>query len=580
MASSGTLEPPAVVVHREPQAQGAQRAEGERSSSSRQGAQRAEGERSSSSRQGAQRAEGERSSSSRVARDAFVLALVLAAAVAAYRPLLALGHLGWDTYPLILTSRITSAADLLGAFREELMDGRYPNGHFYRPVTTLCFALDHAVWGLEPSGYHLTDLLLLLACAIGVAALGRRLLGPGIGPLVAALLFALHPLHVETLPVAARRADTLALLFTLIALLASARWRARGEGKRGVSRARSEAQPSGVQEGEPSGVHSGLRTALSALAAALAVGSKESGSVVVPLLIALGFAESGPAPGGERLRRALRAGALPLAAVGLVLLVRTAVLGGIGGHPGSSLFAGASRGLAVGPLYTFLLLMPQPVVRDPTLARQLVAATATALVIGLGLLARRPALRRLLLVCGTWLLGCLWLAGVSGEIASWYAVGFLPAFSLLVGALAQGAARWADERRRAASALGAGLTVLLLAQALRFTPLLHAYPEWPLVSRRSHEFLVRVQAAVEHAAPGDVRSVPGIPLGIATPLDRVGVRSALGLAEYSVEAWAELVLAGPPIVVTRPGGAAPSPSPRLDAIRIETTPDPEAGRLP
>jgi len=520
-----------------------------------------------------------------VTRDALVLALVLAAAVAAYRPFLALGHLGWDTYPLILTSRIASAADLLGAFREELMDGRYPNGHFYRPVTTLSFALDHAVWGLDPSGYHLTDLVLLLTCAIGVAALGRRLLGPGVGPLTAALVFALHPLHVETLPVAARRADTLAQLFTLIALIASGRQPARSESKRGSNRARSEAQPSGVHQDRPSGAHPGLaptlgwRTALCALAAALAVGSKESGSAVVPLLLALCFAESGPARGRERLRAAMRNSALPVAAVGLVLLVRTAVLGGIGGHPGSSLLAGASRGLAIGPLYTFLVLMPQPLVRDATLAWGLVTAGAAALAIALALLARGPTPRRLLLVCCVWLLSSLWLTGVSGEIASWYALAFLPAFSLLIGALAQGAARCAGERRHAAAAVGAVLTLLLLAQALRFTSLLHAYPEWPLVSLRSHEFLERVQAAVEHAAPGDVRSVPGLPLGVATPLDRVGVRSALGLAEYSVEAWAELVVPGPPIVVTRLGGAAPSP-PRPDAIVIETTPDPEAGMLP
>jgi hypothetical protein len=123
------------------------------------------------------------------------------------------------------------------------------------------------------------------------------------------------------------------------------------------------------------------------------------------------------------------------------------------------------------------------------------------------------------------------------------------------------------------------VTGLLLAQALRFTPLLHVYPEWPLVSQRSHEFLERVRAAVEHAAPGDARYLPGLPLGVATPLDRVGVRSALGLAEYSVEAWAELVVPGTPIVVTRLGGAPPSP-PRPDAIRIETTPDSEAGVLP
>ncbi len=486
------------------------------------------------------------------ARDALALALILAAAVAAYRPFLALGHLGWDTYPLILTSRIASGGDLIGVFREELMDGRYPNGHFYRPVTTLSFALDHAVWGLDPSGYHLTDLALLLACAIGVFALARRLLGPGVGPLVAVSLYALHPLHVETLPVAARRADSLAQLFTLIALIAAARRRA------------GSARPAIV----------------CALAAALAVGSKESGSIVAPLLVALGFMEAGPAPVRERLRQSLRASALPVAAVGLVLLVRTAVLGGIGGHPGSSLFASPGRGLALVPTYGSLLLMPQPVLGDVTLARGLVMSTASLLAVALAMLARDPSQRRLLLVCGVWLLGGLWLIGISGEIASWYALALLPAFSLLVSALAQAAARWAGQRRPWASALGAGLTVLLLGQALRFTPLFHAYREWPLVSGRSRDFLARVQAAAEQSAPGDARSVPGIPLGVATPLDRVGVRSALGLAEYSVEAWAALVVPGPPIVVARLDAGAPSPPPRPDAILIETTPDPEAGRLP
>ena len=487
-----------------------------------------------------------RGSQARRAREALALALILLAAVAAYRPFLALGHLGWDTWPLILTSRIASAADLLGSFREELMDGRYPNGHFYRPVTVLSLALDHAFWGLEASGYHLTDLALLLACTALVAMLARRLLGPGVGPLAAALLYALHPLHVETLPVAARRADTLAQLFTLLALIAA----------------------------------SGRRRVLCALAAGLAVGSKESGSIVVPLLLALGFAQTGAGPARERLLASLRAGALPIAAVGLVLLVRTAVLGGIGGHPGSSLLASPGRGLALAPTYGLLLLMPQPVLRDGALVRAIALATASLLAVALALLARDPSQRRLLLVSGVWLLGGLGLIGISGEIASWYALALLPPFALLVGALAQAAVRCAGQRRPWASALAAALSLLLLAQALRFSPLLHDYPEWALVSARSRDFLARVQAAAEQARPGDSRTVPGIPLGVATPLERVGVRSALGLAEYSVEAWAVLAVPGPPLLVTRLDGAAPSPPPRPDAIRIETTADPEAGRLP
>jgi hypothetical protein len=131
-----------------------------------------------------------------------------------------------------------------------------------------------------------------------------------------------------------------------------------------------------------------------------------------------------------------------------VLLVHTAGLGEFGGHPGSPPIARASRGLAVGPLDTLLLLMPQPVVRDPRLAEGLVAAAAAALASGLAL---------------------------------------LPAFLLLVGALARGAGGCAAEHHGMPAALGTLPTLLLLAQALRFSPFLHAYPEWPPVSRRSRE---------------------------------------------------------------------------------------------
>jgi len=484
-----------------------------------------------------------------LARDGSVLALVLAAAIVAYWPWLSLGHLGFDTYPLILTSRIASAADFFDSFREELMDGRYPHGHFYRPVTTLSFALDHAVWGLDAFGYHLDQLGLLVACTLGVAALGYRLLGPGVGTLVAALLFALHPLHVETLPVAARRADSLAQLFTLLALLVAPTRQSRA---------------------------AAWRTGLCAVCAVLAVGSKESGITVVPLLFALQLAESGVQTG--RLRAALRASALPALGVGVVLLARAGVLGGLGGHPESSLLAGVGRGLALTPLYVHLVFMPQPLVSDPALARGLVGAGAAALAAGLLFSANHRRVRSLLLVCGVWFLTTLSLTGAAGEIASWYALGLLPPFALLVGAIARDAAQWAREGHRMRAVLGTILASLLIAQALRYTPLLHAYPEWPLVSSRSRAFLERVRETAGRATPGDVRSVPGLPLGLATPLDRVGVRSAIGLADYSVEAWAELVLPAPRLVVVLGDGSRRS-APRSDAVVIDTTPDLAQGWL-
>jgi hypothetical protein len=70
------------------------------------------------------------------------LSLVLLALFGAHRSLLGLELMGWDTYPLIAASRIQDLGDFLGSFTEELMDGRYPAGHFYRPITNLSFAFD------------------------------------------------------------------------------------------------------------------------------------------------------------------------------------------------------------------------------------------------------------------------------------------------------------------------------------------------------------------------------------------------------------------------------------------------------
>lgn len=128
--------------------------------------------------------------------------------------------LGWDGWPLVQAGRLTGPGDLFGTFGEELLDGRYPFGHFYRPVTHLVFGLDHALYGLNPVGYHRTDLVLSALTAILLAAVARRLFGRGALAVaaIAAALFVLHPVQLEILAAPARRADTLALLFTLACL--------------------------------------------------------------------------------------------------------------------------------------------------------------------------------------------------------------------------------------------------------------------------------------------------------------------------------------------------------------------------
>ena len=134
--------------------------------------------------------------SRRASRVLLVVAALLPAVVAlvVWRPVLDLALLGWDTYPLIGAGRIASLGDLAGTFTEELMDGGYPLGRFWRPVVHLSFGLDHALWGMDPSGYHATDLALLALCGAALVGVATRLLSRGawLAPLIGGLLYVLH----------------------------------------------------------------------------------------------------------------------------------------------------------------------------------------------------------------------------------------------------------------------------------------------------------------------------------------------------------------------------------------------------
>src|SRR5262249_57510184 len=97
----------------------------------------------------------------------------------------------------------------------------------WQPLSWLSLAVDHALWGLNPAGYHLTNLVLHAASAALLFVLTRRLLlraglsevaGDG-GAAVGALLWAIHPLRVESVAWITERRDVLSGFFFLLALL-------------------------------------------------------------------------------------------------------------------------------------------------------------------------------------------------------------------------------------------------------------------------------------------------------------------------------------------------------------------------
>jgi tetratricopeptide (TPR) repeat protein len=98
---------------------------------------------------------------------------------------------------------------------------------YYQPVTWLSFQLDAQLFGPRPWGFHLSNVLWHAANVVLLFVVLRRLTGaPGRSAAVAAL-FAVHPLHVESVAWVTERKDVLSTFFALLAIWAYSGYIAR-----------------------------------------------------------------------------------------------------------------------------------------------------------------------------------------------------------------------------------------------------------------------------------------------------------------------------------------------------------------
>ncbi len=94
-------------------------------------------------------------------------------------------------------------------------------GHYW-PLVYTTFWLEHKLWGFAPAGYHAVNVALHLANTLLLRRLAERLAVPGAWILAA--VFAVHPLHVESVAWVIERKDLLSGLFYLAAFLAFVRF--------------------------------------------------------------------------------------------------------------------------------------------------------------------------------------------------------------------------------------------------------------------------------------------------------------------------------------------------------------------
>jgi tetratricopeptide (TPR) repeat protein len=97
----------------------------------------------------------------------------------------------------------------------------------YRPVFMLWLMLNQTLFGSVIPWWHLTSLLLHLGVTFLVYRLGLKMFKQGWTAALAALLFALHPIHVESVSYVSASTDLLVTLFLLISFLCYAKFRDR-----------------------------------------------------------------------------------------------------------------------------------------------------------------------------------------------------------------------------------------------------------------------------------------------------------------------------------------------------------------
>jgi hypothetical protein len=137
-------------------------------------------------------------------------------------------------------------------------------GDLYRPVTVLSYALNHHLTPGDPLAFHAVNLALHAAVTVLVFLLARALFASARIAVIAAALFAVHPVHTEAVTNLVGRAELLAALFGLLSLLSAVHIDAEG-----------------------ARIRSALAHACSVLCFSFALLSKESALTVLPLIVLL-----------------------------------------------------------------------------------------------------------------------------------------------------------------------------------------------------------------------------------------------------------------------------------------------------
>jgi tetratricopeptide (TPR) repeat protein len=160
-------------------------------------------------------------------------AAIITATFIAYAATLSFGFVFDDHVLVVQNGSIRSWHYLPGYFASHIWSFRYPHllSNAFRPFFLIWLRLNDALFGPHAWGWHLSLVVAHVAVTYLVYRLGLRLMRDTWSAVAAALVFGLHPVHVETIAEAAWADQPLSTLFMLGAVLTFCRSRESGPGR-------------------------------------------------------------------------------------------------------------------------------------------------------------------------------------------------------------------------------------------------------------------------------------------------------------------------------------------------------------
>jgi len=164
-----------------------------------------------------------------IAARILLISLLVSLTAAAYWRVAACGFVNFDDDVYVTHNPYIQSGISVSSLRWALTSTYAQNWH---PLTWLSHMTDWALYKNNPAGHHVTNLLLHLASTVLLFLLLMRMTGAVWRSAAVATLFALHPLHVESVAWVAERKDVLSTFFWMFTILAYIRYTERPNMKR------------------------------------------------------------------------------------------------------------------------------------------------------------------------------------------------------------------------------------------------------------------------------------------------------------------------------------------------------------